>query len=377
MIYFDNASTGGFKPNSVVENLTNSVKFLCANPNRSGHRKALLGMQTIQKTRCNLANFFGANSDRVVFTKNCTESLNLAIFGTLKKGGHVITTVYEHNSVLRPLFALEKQGLITLDIVKPHSHKNLVKAIKEKINDKTYLIVTTAVSNVTGIALPVKEIGSLAKEHDIKYLVDGAQAGGHIPLNLKDDNISMLALAGHKGLYGIMGSGVLIFDDKTDIEPLTYGGTGTLSLDLDMPNFYPERLESGTLNLHSIYALLEGANYAYANMQNFSELLVKMTATLINGLKNIDGVSLYSMPNPCGIVAFSVKNIPSTTVADILDSEYDIAVRSGLHCAPLMHKYLRTEENGLVRVSLAVQNTSSEINFFVKAIKEIVSKQIT
>lgn len=374
MIYFDNASTGGFKPNSVVETLTNSVKYLCANPNRSGHRKAIIGMQTIHKTRCNLATYFGGNSDRVVFTKNCTESLNLAIFGTLKKGGHVITTVYEHNSVLRPLFALEKQGLITLDIVKPHSHKNLVKAIKEKINDKTYLIVTTAVSNVTGIALPVKEIGALAKEHDIKYLVDGAQAGGHIPLDLSNDNISMLALAGHKGLYGIMGSGVLIFDDKTDVEPLIYGGTGTLSFDLNQPQFYPEKLESGTLNLPSIFALLEGVNYIFPNMQNFSELLTKMTTALFDGLKTIDGVSLYSMPNPCGIVAFSVKNIPSTTVADILDTEYDIAVRSGLHCAPLMHKYLRTEENGLVRVSLAVQNTSSEISFFINAINEIVSK---
>lgn len=371
MIYFDNASTGGFKPNSVIDSCTNILKFISANPNRSGHRKALIGMQTILDTRTLLAKHFSCPIDRAIFTKNCTESLNMAIFGCLKVGGHVITTVYEHNSVLRPLTALKNQGLIELDIVKPIGQKDIVGAIEEKINSKTFLIVTTAVSNVTGIKLPIQQIGELCKSKNILYLVDGAQAGGHIKLNLKEQNISMLALAGHKGLYGIMGSGVLLFDESVNLQPLLYGGTGTESNSLAQPEVYPEKLESGTLNLPSISALKEGLEFVFPNLHNFSELLLNMTKNLINGLKQIEKVNLYSTPNESGIVAFSIIDKPSTLVADILNSDYDIAVRAGLHCAPLMHKYLHTFENGLVRASLAVQNTSREISFFIKAIENI------
>ena len=370
MVYFDNAATGGFKPRASLEAAETVMKYLCANPGRSGHRLSVTGERIIYGAREVFSKEFSCETDRVIFTKNCTEALNLAIFGTLKVGGHVITTVYEHNSVLRPLFALKERGLIGLDVVTPSENQTVADAIKERITEKTYLVITTAISNVTGKVLPVERIGGMLKSRGIKYLLDGAQGGGHVKLSLSD-NIDMIALAGHKGLNGIMGSGVLVFDKDIEIEPLLYGGTGTESFNPSMPAAYPERLEAGTLNLPAIASLKEGADYAFKNLKDFSENLIFSTEKIISRLSENENVVVYSEPNPAGIVAFSVKNLSSAEVADILNEEYDIAVRSGLHCAPLYHKFLGTEEGGLVRVSLAVQNSSREIEHFLKAVEKI------
>lgn len=373
MIYLDNAATGGFKPHSVIDCAETTIRYLSANPGRSAHRLSVVGMQTIVNTRNAFANYFTCNSDRVIFTKNCTEALNVAIFGTLKNGGHVITTVYEHNSVLRPLTALKEKGLISLDIVEPYGEKDIVSAIKEKIQDNTYMIVCTAVSNVTGLELPIADIGKLAKEKGLIFLVDGAQGGGHVDLNIKENNISMLCLAGHKGLCGIMTSGVLLIEDGLEVEPLIYGGTGSESFNLSQPTCYPERLESGTLNLPAISSLFEGLKYIMPNRKNFAIHLYSMTEKLIKSLDKIEGITTYSKPNQSGIVAFSVKDFSSEHVADVLNKNYDIAVRGGLHCAPLIHKFLGTFDNGLVRVSLAVQNSSKEIAFLLSALKDILN----
>ena len=374
MIYFDNSATGGFKPRAVLDSAISTIQYLSANPGRSGHRLSLVGMQAIHNARTLFSDCFNCPSDKVIFTKNCTESLNMAIFGTLQVGGHVITTVFEHNSVLRPLTALKEKGLISLDIVSPYDNVSIEDAIKEKINPKTYMIAMTALSNVTGISLPIEKVGAIAKENGIIFLVDGAQAGGHIRLDMKQQNISILCLAGHKGLYGIMTSGVLLIEDGLEVSPLLFGGTGSESFNLNQPTCYPERLESGTLNLPAIASLSEGLKYTSANLDNFSTHLVSMTAKLINGLEKINNAKTYSQPNPAGIVAFSLSNMPSTQVADILNSEFDIAVRGGLHCAPLMHKFLKTDGDGLVRASLAVQNSSKEVVFFLNAISQIAKR---
>lgn len=371
MIYFDNAATGGFKPRAVTDATESVIRFLNSNPARSSHRLALTGAKIIGECRETLASFFNSPMEKVIFTKNCTEALNLAIFGTLKVGGHVITTVFEHNSVLRPLYALKNKNLIELDVISPDNKTPLELLIKNKIKPNTYLIITTAVSNVTGYALPVKNIGKIAKENNLLYLVDGAQAGGHILLDLKEDNINMLSLAGHKGLYGIMGSGVLIFDENTEIEPLIYGGTGTESFNLNQTLPYPEKLEAGTLNLPAISALNEGVKYVKNNVKSFGAHLYSATETLIENIKNINNVVCYSLPNESGICAFKLKNLPSAEVCDILNSNYDIAVRGGFHCAPLMHKFLKTDDEGLVRVSLAVQNSTNELNYFISSLKKI------
>lgn len=374
MIYFDNAATGGYKPRAVTDTAFNVMRYLSANPGRSGHRLAISGAQMVYECRQLLTKVFGSNPDRVIFTKNCTEALNTAIFGTLKKGGHVITTVFEHNSVLRPLNHLKNQGLITLDVVEPTIDTPIELAIKNKINNDTYLIVTTAVSNVTGKALPVKKIGEIAKRHKLLYIVDGAQGGGHIPLNVETQHINILCLAGHKGLMGIMGSGVLIIDSNTEISPLMMGGTGSESFNLNQPDCYPERLESGTLNLPAICALAEGVRIIDENLENYGAHLFDYTQKLIDGINDIPSVKCYSLPNRSGIVSFELENMPSSEVADILSKEFDVAVRGGLHCAPLTHIHLKTQDRGLVRASLCVQNGSREIDYFIKSLKSIAMR---
>ena len=370
MIYLDNAATGGFKPNESLEYAETVMRHLSANPGRSGHRLSLAGERIVYSARETFAKELNCTEERVIFTKNCTEALNLAIFGTVKRGGHVITTAYEHNSVLRPLHFLKENGVISLDIVEESADKDILSAIKEKITDKTYLVVTTAVSNVTGKTLPVKKIGEFLQPLNVKYLVDGAQGGGHVKLSLSN-GINMLAFAGHKGLCGIMGSGVLSFDEKTEVSPLLFGGTGTNSFSLKQPEEYPERLESGTLNLPAIASLSVGAKYAFSHIAEFSEYLSGASAKIIDELKNEKEFKVYSEPNPAGIVAFSVDGFSSFEIADILNEKYDIAVRAGLHCAPLYHRLLNTTEGGLVRVSLAVQNGRRDIETFLSAVKSI------
>lgn len=371
MIYFDNAATGGFKPRAVSDAAGTVIRYLSANPGRSGHRLALAGERIVSECRETLSGMFGCTADRTVFTKNCTEALNLAIFGTVKKGCKVVTTAWEHNSVLRPLFHLQKSGIISLDVVFPEEGKNIAQSVAERLTDDTCLLVATTVSNVTGEILPVKLLGALAKSRGITFLADGAQGAGHIPLNLEKDNISMLAVPAHKGLYGIMGLGALMFSEKTEIRPLIFGGTGSESFSTDQPSGYPERLEAGTLNLPAIAALKEGVNYIKDNVESFGEKLVFSTDKIITEIKNIRGVKCYSSPNETGIVAFKFDNVPSAEAADIFNSEYDVAVRGGLHCAPLAHKHLGTSEEGLIRASLSVQNGASEISRFLYAVKKI------
>ena len=374
MVYLDNAATGGFKISAVTDAAQTVLKYLSANPGRSGHRLSLAGAEIVSNTRQSLADMFTANPDRVIFTKNCTEALNVAIFGSLKVGGHVITTVFEHNSVLRPLFTLKNKGLIELDVVSLQPNKPLYLSIEEKIKPNTYMIVSTAVNNVNGYELPVEQIGNVAKNHQLLFLVDGAQGGGHIHLDMKKQNISLLALAGHKGLGGIMGSGVLILDQETDLEPILYGGTGSETFNFSQPESYPERLEAGTLNLPAIAALNEGVRFINENIKNFSMHLLGATKSVINGLKQIENTECFSSPNRTGIVAFRLNNLSSGEVSDILNTDYDIAVRGGFHCAPLTHEYLKTDKDGLVRVSLAVQNSSREISYLLKALTEIANR---
>ena len=374
MIYFDNAATGGFKPSAVTESVLSAIRYLSANPGRSGHKLSLAGAGLVLKAREKLAAFFHAPApERVCFTKNCTEALNTAIFGTVKEGGHVIATCFDHNSVLRPLEELARAGKITYDVAQPSVRNQGVSAedVEKLVRPDTCLIAVNMVSNVTGCRADISAIGRLAEGLKIPLLADGAQAAGHYPIDMQAMNIDMLAVAGHKGMYGIMGSGALLVGERANPRPLEMGGTGTDSLSLLQPEIYPERLESGTLALPAIVSMLEGALYLEKNLVPFGNALERMTAELIRKLSALPGVRLMSAPNKAGIVAFSIDNLPSQEAADILAERYDICVRGGLHCAPLAHKFLGTDDGGLVRVSLSPHNTMREADRLVAAVAEI------
>ena len=370
MIYFDNAATGGRKPDPVLTAVTSAVK-VCANPGRSGHKLALSCANLVLDCRNALNEYFdGYGFDRAVLTKNCTEALNLAIFGVLKRGDHVVTTPLEHNSVLRPLEKLKKAGVIEYDVCELKNGNIDPAQIAALLRKNTRLVAVSSASNVNGCIPPLKAIRAALPKR-VLFLCDGAQGGGHIPLKMRETGIDLLALAGHKGLMGIQGSGALLFSERVDPTPLFYGGTGSMSISLDMPDFYPDALEAGTLSFPAAVSLLEGVRYLAVWEKRIQTRLLALTAYFLGGLKALRDYEAYSPVNPCGIVAFRHKQLQSEHLASVLSSKYDIAVRGGLHCAPLMHDALGTLDDGLVRASFSHFNSEREIDELLFALEEI------
>ncbi len=370
MIYFDNAATGGKKPDTVLTAVNSAIR-VCANPGRSGHKLSLSCLRRTQECRNALSEYFGGYGfERVVFTKNCTEALNLALFGLLNEGDKVLTTCMEHNSVLRPLKHLEKTKNVRLDICPLVGGEFSLAEFKNRVSDGVKAVVITSASNVTGAIPPLKKLRAILPKKTL-LIVDGAQGGGHIPLSMQELGIDALALAGHKGLFGIQGSGALLFSDRVELAPLLYGGTGTMSLSLDMPEYFPESLEAGTLSFPAILSLLEGVRHLSLHDERIRETLLNFTAYFIDGLKKLKNYRIYSAPNPAGIVGFSHRTLPSERVASILSAKYGIAVRGGLHCAPLMHEALGTLDGGLIRVSFSHFNTKTELDECLSALLKI------
>ena len=368
MIYFDNAATGGRKPDSVISAVSSAAK-LCANPGRSGHKLSLACASVVLDCRNTLSEYFGGYGfERTIFTKNCTEALNIALFGLLSPGDHVVTTCMEHNSVLRPLEFLKKSGVITYDVC-PLTDGNISPAVLAKlIRRETRLVAVTTASNVTGAAPDLKAIREAIPAR-VLLLADGAQGGGHLPIDLSETGIDVLTLAGHKGLMGIQGSGALLFSERANPRPLLYGGTGSDSFSLNMPDFYPDALEAGTLSFPAVSSLLEGVRYLSAKEKEISGSLLFLTGYLLDALAGLPAYKVFSRPNPCGIVAFAHREIQSEILSERLSEAYSIAVRGGLHCAPLMHEALGTKENGLVRVSFSHFNRKEEVNALIRALR--------
>ena len=371
MIYFDNAATGGFKPDGVIS-ATHAALSHSANPGRSGHKLSLACLERVYATRKLLCAFFGAYSyDRVIFTKNCTEALNIAILGTIKPGDSVVTTMAEHNSVLRPLEYLKSKGVSVSYAPLTAEGEVDTQALINAVTEKTRAVIVTLASNVTGTMPDIKAIKSALPESCL-LICDGAQACGHFEINMKEEGIDALAVAGHKGMLGIQGSGALLFSERMNPAPVLFGGTGSESYNLNMPNFYPDALESGTLSYPAIISLGEGVLYLMQNLQQSREKVEKMTAYLCEKLDGLKGLKLYSKPNPCGIVSFSLESMQSEIAASELSEKYGICVRGGLHCAPLMHKALGSE--GLVRVSVSSFNSMQECEFFVEKVGILCSQ---
>ena len=371
MIYLDNAATGNFKPYLSLQSAEYALKYLNANPGRSGHRLSLVGEEFIYKTRKELATTFNAEDiSRVILTKNCTEALNIALLGTAKKGGHIIISCYEHNSVLRPVQMLKDWGIIDYSVCYPTTDKITSQDIAPLIKENTYLVCLNGVSNVTGVENDIKGVGNYLKNLDIIFMVDGAQACGHTPIDMQADGIDVLCFAGHKALNGIMGSGGLIFNKKTEIKPVFSGGSGTETFE-KLPSNYPELLESGTMNLPAICSLYEGVIYSRQNLNFFRKTLLSLTQTTVKLLGSLP-INFFSKPNTSGIVALESKEIDSVALCSTLSEKYDIATRGGFHCAPLVHKFLGTSENGLLRISLSPHNTYFEIKKLYYCLKEIL-----
>lgn len=381
MIYFDNSATTYPKPISVGKAILDSIKKYGANPGRSGHTMSRISGAELEKCRKVAANMFGVETpNNIAFTLNCTHALNMVMKGILKEGDHVVTSCIEHNAVMRPLNKLKKDGVITYTTaqVYPCNHDMTIDSFRKAINSKTKLIVCTHASNVWGIKLPIERIAALAKIYEIPILVDAAQSGGLVPINLRNSYIDFLCLAGHKGLYGPMGTGMLITKKSDMLDTIIEGGTGTDSMILCHPKIMPQKFESGTPNTWGISGLRAGMEFVMSKgIDNIVTHENELILRLYDKLKMIKGVKLY-MPRPDGryfvpLLSFNIEGYVSDEIGKILDKN-GIEVRTGLQCAPKAHEFAGTSRTGVVRVSPSVFNKKSEIDKIVEVIRMIKPK---
>lgn len=375
MIYFDNAATTYIKPDCVIEAVVQAMKS-CGNSGRGGHEISLESSRKIYNARKKLADFFCfENASGIVFTGNATESLNIALKGILKPEDHVITTILEHNSVLRPLYLLEREGMEVSFI--PCDEKGMPEysTIPQLIKDNTKAIIVTHASNVTGNKVDIKKIGRIAKIHNLIFIVDVSQTAGSVDINAEEMGIDVLCTTGHKGLMGPQGVGILAVRKGIDIEPLLVGGSGIQSFDKKHPVNMPARLEAGTLNGHGIaglYAALEFIEEKGINViSNKEQELMWRFYKGIKTLKNVKVYGNFEVKDRSPIVSLNIGNIDSAEIADILAQEYGIATRSGAHCAPLMHQFFGTQKQGMVRFSFGYFNTFAEVDTAINAVREL------
>ena len=376
MIYLDNAATTFPKPESVYRAVDDCLRNYCANPGRGGHKLSLKSGRVLLEARELLAELFNADSpENVILTRNATEALNLAIKGFLYAGSHVITTSMEHNSVMRPLKILEERGIETT-IVQCNEYGEIdVESIKKEIKKETALIVATHASNVVGTITPIEGIGNLAKRYGLTFLVDASQTAGVYQIDMEKMNISMLAFTGHKSLMGPQGTGGLCIRGGLKLIPLQEGGTGSKSESLYQPDIMPDRYESGTHNTPGIAGLCAGVNFINSKgIDTIRSHEQELTRYFLDGLREIKDVRIYGtkeIEKQAPVVSINIGDIGSSEISYILDETFDIATRSGLHCAPMAHKTIGTLEQGTVRFSFSIFNTIYQVDTVLDAIAHI------
>lgn len=373
MVYFDNSATSKFKPNTVFNAFMSSARN-SANPGRGGHDDSIREGKMVYRARNTILNMFRASPEiyEVVFTSNCTEALNTAIFG-LSGINNIITDYRQHNSVLRPVNVLSKRGCNTV-IIDEGTISNYIISTTENSENQlcdngNTLVIANHISNVNGETTDINELVKVAHGINATVLVDGAQSLGHCKIDLSKTPIDMIAGAGHKGLHGLQGVGFLVMKRDIELSPLKYGGTGTDSYSTEQPTELPESLESGTINACGIHALMESVKWTDENF-NFITAKYRTLSRYCHDLLGMLNVTVYS-EYPSTVISFNIDDIPSTEVADYLNTQ-GIAVRSGLHCAPLMHKHLGTLEQGAVRVSLGVNNSIQELYYLYSALAKYI-----
>ena len=369
IIYLDNAATTFPKPAPVIQAMCEAGEEYGANPGRRGHQLSQRAAQTVYHTRARVAEFFGGKAERVAFTLNATYAINTALCGFLKPGDHVVVSDLEHNALIRPLEAMKAKGIsYSVARVDFYDDERTLRAFEAKICSRTALIACTHASNVWGKILPVRRIGALAHAHHIPFLVDASQSAGYVPIDMKRMHIDFLCMPGHKGLYAPQGIGMLLLSERVDLEPLVRGGTGSNSLEISQPDFYPDRLESGTLNTPCIAGLAEGIRFIESEGRDqLYQREMRHIRAIYKGLSVIKRVRLYT---PCPdhtyvpVLSFGLRDTDQEAFYAYLD-ENKVAVRSGLHCAPVAHRHAGTLRTGAIRVSVGAFNTGEEVEKFL------------
>ncbi len=380
MIYLDNAATTGKKPNMVIAAVNKALLEGSANPGRSGHLPAMRAAEMIYLARQKVAKMFGATGEeKVIFTPSCTASLNMVIKGVLNSGDGMVISSMEHNSVVRPAFSMQKNGIeISVAEVIFSDPEATLRSFERAIEPHTKLVVCTHASNVTGEILPIAAIGELCRKYGVLFAVDAAQTAGVLPIDIQKMKIDFLCIAPHKGLYAPMGTGILIAEKNIE-HPLIEGGTGSKSAAPTVPTEVPERLESGTQNVAGVAGIAAGCDFVQRKGQTeIYQGELALVQRFYNGLSKIPGTMVYT-PFPqegafVPLVSFNLRSISSSKVAALL-AQSGIAVRAGLHCAPFAHKRLGTIETGTVRVSPSVFNTRAEMEILLEQIRRISAKR--
>lgn len=375
MIYLDSSATSFLKPPQVAEAVFRSFNTI-GNAGRGAHAPTLNASRLIYDTREKLAALFGTpDPSRIAFTCNATEALNIAIHGAIHPGEHVITTACEHNSVLRPLYLKEKEGT-ELTII-PADKKGRIRydLLESSVKSNTSAIVLTHASNLSGNVTDLAFVSNFTKKHGLLLIVDASQTAGSLPINVVKMGIDILCFTGHKGLFGPQGTGGLYVREGLTLSPLKSGGSGIHSFDRQHPTDMPTALEAGTLNGHGIAGLNAGLDYILSTgVKNIHAKEISLARRFVNGISDISDLKLYGdidAPLRTPIISLNIGNMSSASVSDILWEDYEICVRAGAHCAPLMHKTFGTEKQGAVRFSFSCFNTETEIDTAIRAMHEI------
>jgi cysteine desulfurase family protein len=380
-VYLDNAATSFPKPEIVYRAADEFMRTVGVNAGRGAYKQALEADRIVYETRKSLAKLFNVKDvSRTVFTFNVTEALNLAMKGILNPGDHVITGSMEHNSVWRPLKVLEEERGISITAVQCDSEGNLDPLkVKNALTEKTKLIVLIHASNVTGTIMPIAEVGAIARENNIPFLVDSAQTAGLYPIDVEAMNIDLLAFTGHKGLMGPMGTGGLYIRESISIKPLKEGGTGGDSILEHQPESLPDRYEAGTPNVSGIAGL--GAAVKFILDEGVKKILNKeaaLTEYALRKLSEIEGITLYGSKdttNRVGVISMNIMDLNPQKVGHVLDEKYGIMVRTGLHCAPCAHRTIGTIDRGTIRIGLGYFNTQEDIDCLLEAVKDIIKNK--
>lgn len=377
MIYLDNGATSFPKPLSVRQNVDISLKKFSANPGRSGHSLSLRAAKEIFECRKRLKELFNVNSEEeIIFTENCTMALNTVIFGLLSEGDHVLISSMEHNSVTRPLESLKDKEVTYSTFDYSYDDNETVDNVRKLIKPETKLVICTHASNVFGFRFPIERICALCHAYGILFCVDSAQSAGVFDIDVGTNQYDFVCMSGHKSLYGPMGTGVLILNNR-NLKPLLYGGTGTESVKKSQPEGLPEKFESGTQNMNGISGLKAGVDFVKnRGIKNIYNHEYKLAKRLFNGLANNRKVITYNKSFDYGkvapVVSFNIDGVYSEDLVAKLN-KYGIMTRGGLHCSPLAHTTMNTIENGTVRVVPGAFNTINDINYLLNVIRKLTN----